>query len=219
MSKTPARSGYGYKRRRYGRRYGTRKYVTAQQVVKIAKAEVKREEKKELELKIADKAAGPTNITWAGTMVNLSNYISQGTGGFDNRVGDNINLKSLLMRWQVARSDNENSFRIVVFRWMSDSTPTAQSIFDTTGSLLSCLSPLEKDTAHSVQVLYDELVVVSTYTNARQVGKFYRKLGGKAQWTTGGTSGKGHVYMALVSDNGVTGVPFNYWCRIRFTDA
>lgn len=214
---TPTKSGYANKRRK--RRYiNKRKYVTAAQAARIAKSEVKKEEKKTVELKIADKGAGPILVTRAGVMVNLTNFISAGVNGFDNRIGDQINLKSWLFRYYVDRTDDVNCFRMVCFRWMSDSTPTVANIFDTTGSVLSVVAPLEKDTAHNVQVIFDELLTLSSATDTRQVGKIYRKLGGHAEWSTGSTSGKGQLYIAFISDAPITGCAIHYWSRVRFTD-
>lgn len=191
--------------------------MTYTQVARIAKQVYNKEEKVTVEVKRFRVYSNSINLTSAGTLFSLGS-ITAGTAS-NNRIGRQITLKSLLLRYSITQNGATNQNRIIIFRWNSDSQPTVPDVlpFD---SAIYWLEPINEDTLEDIQVLYDKMVVTGVSGTAAPVytDKVYLKLGGKCKFTTAGPD-NGSVWMYIASDQSVANFPYmQYYSRLSFTD-
>lgn len=174
---------------------------------------------KEVELKYIDTDhTTPQNITNAGIINHLS-ACAEGTG-YDERVGLKIKGKSLQIRFELIHSDSTNMIRVIVLRWFCSSTPTVADIIHAPAASTPWpLNPLNINNSKEIQILYDNLFALSTYTNANQVDKFYINKPMNISFETDDTRDNGHLYLLAISDSVASTHPtIGYWSRVRFTD-
>lgn len=222
MSATSKISSTRTRRYRSKRRY-YRKPKTGysyNQIRSIARKELMKEEKKNTELKYYDQALTSNAISSSGTIFALSN-MGQGNSN-DKRLGQQINPKSILMRFDLFASDSTNSIRLILFKWFDQASPSIATVLENT--TWPTLSPLNlTNSRRSIKVIYDNLVSTSISTEiTERVGKVYRKLAGKMNWADG-TSGSpmgGQLYLLAVSDSSAAPHPsLDFLSRLRFADA
>lgn len=158
-----------------------------------------------------------------GNSIDFSGEISQKLvdptqgNGFNQRIGDVINLQSIKIRGTVLVGSTTNYMRIVLFRWRSDSNldiPAVDKIFGSsyTGSGLAPYSPIEaeKSVREKFTVLGDKFVVCHQ-DKPLVAFNFNRKLNTKVYFNRAGQQGKGHIYMAFLSDDGAITYPAVTW--------
>lgn len=206
-----------FRRRRYRRRGGK---MTYNRVKAIARSEVKREERKTEELKAYALTDAGSSISATGTIFALSGTITQGVADYQ-RVGTQINLKNILIRFDITHSDSTQVVRVILFRWMAEGVPTSGSAIIEDTTVVPWLSPLSSQYAKFIQVIYDKSYSMSTNTDANVVGKIYKNLRGTASWTDGSASRiKGQLYLFVISDSAAVSHPtFKYSSKLRYTDA
>lgn len=186
-------------------------------IAKVANDVIVAREKKEVELKRYSYDQSYT-LSSTGTIINITPAIAEGTGA-DERIGDQITLKSFFLRFLLEVADTYNQIRFVIFRWHDDSSPTIAKVFAPLVNLLTyTMQPLNPDNAQNIQVLYDNLFQLDTYHPAALDKIFLNKGLGAAHWN-GTTAEKGQLYIAAVSDSNAVSHPSLYisW-RLKFTD-
>lgn len=164
------------------------------------------------------------NITNSGSfhVVTANATIANGSGK-GQRIGDAINLKSVLIRGELVFASGGveiNTVRIMLFRWFDDVVPNVESIF---GEVLpgSPYHALSRDEGSKIQMLYDKMFLINPNNSiaSRKLFHIYRRLRGKAEYYEDNTSKTGHLVLLFLSDSLATTHPttrFNV--RIRYTD-
>lgn len=210
----PYKNTYGKKRRKM------KLNRQDQKMLKIAKMAIKQSEVQDTELKLFDKEIVPgTNVTSAGFITVLSNTIATGVTN-KTRVGHQINMKSLLVRYNLTIGDTTNIIRCIVFRWNAPSSPSVTDILELipSSSIVWPLSPLKYEERMNIQVLYDQLHALSA-DNGSHVEKLYIKKDLKINWDDSANPINGHVYFLAISDSTSSFHPtIGLASRLRFID-
>lgn len=177
------------------------------------------------ELKYTDTAIGATTISDLGTIIAITEP-TLGTNDFNQRIGDKITLKGFQLKGYVrsnsASASPVQEFRFLIFRWNADSSvdfPTFSKLF---ASANNPRSLYEHDMRDKFTVLHDDYVLLTPNANsAFQMKKFeiFKKLNSNLMFVGSGTSGKGKLYLAMISFNPVSGPVMQYETRTWYTDA
>jgi len=196
-----------------GIKYNRRTGATAPGFVPKTKTEkvVHNVLRKTLEVKFLDTAANYANISAAGTLAQLTT-IAQGAGG-SQRVGDEVRLQKLILR--VAGYQNNttsvqlpNIVRVIVFRWneyTNATAPTGTAVLQvaSVGSIGQTItSPYCAVYLHSgdLQILHDSWHYTSLNSNSFAT-KIELDLDSELSFVAAATTGSGHLYLALFSDD------------------
>lgn len=213
---------FGKRRRRRRKRSNLDRKIAT-----VTKQVIAQQDKKELELKLYQRpeVVGAT-IDNAGVIYNLSSDMSQGVLN-NQRIGDQISLKSLLIRLQVQAADaaTYNTMRVIIFRWFCTGNPLSSSVLqNSVSTLIRPLSPLSISNSKQLQVLYDNIYQLSNSAavsiGAITVDKLYIKLRGHGQWQSNTTTPEqGQVYLLAISDSAAVDAPeLSFISRLRYTD-
>lgn len=193
------------------------------EIKSLAAASIRQYSRQTTELKSYDRTVVSTvvdNVT--GQMLTLTG-MAQGVAA-DGRIGNEVYVKGVLLRFQLIPNAAFNSVRCIVFRWNDKATPTAALILQSTSTSTGFLSALLRDSSQSFQVLYDEIIVVGTdQMNSIETRKVYLpKKGsglGQAVWNDAGNIVKGHIYAFFFSDSAAIDAPgLKLQGRVHFTD-
>lgn len=151
------------------------------------------------------------SVSDAGTVVDISAIAQSAAQSTDlTRIGDDLTLKAIELRWQVRYDDTNNLVRIMIFQ-TKDTFSTAPEPSDVLrnlfGTVRAPLAPLYFDARSRFKVLYDRLVTVgdqSPRSVARKVMIYPKKLARKKIHFYGGSSTHkvGGIYLLMVSDSG-----------------
>lgn len=164
--------------------------------------------------------------TYNGTLANLS-AITQGDTD-SNRDGDAAYLTSISYRYgvRVNTTATYNTCRIILFRWNISTdlaAPTIAQILDNPGYSNTPQSNYVEDTQRQkrFKILYDKTHTVATAGPYLISKKVHIKLRSKLSFVAGGTDGRGHIYMLVLSgDSGAANPPqFEYGSKLNFTDS
>lgn len=140
------------------------------------------------------------------------------------RDGDQLAVEWSECRYEVLvnTTDVSNMMRIIIFSWHFDDggqAPTPSLI------LQSSTTPLSSYNRDSVKekafsVLHDNLVAVYSGGIGNKVYNYRNHKKFKITFTSGGNTGKNHIYLLAVSDSAVTPFPIlNSYHRTQFLDA
>lgn len=197
----------------------------------------------------SDASATPY-VTANGVIMDVST-IFQGSAD-SSRVGDKCTLTSIEFRHQCYPNLNIAqwelySYRITIFIWKDDTTPTLTDIYDTTGGFtgtatyLTSLYPFNHDLKVKRKVLYDKsFTSVCEIVNNTQIGnsegghqfqnivipmtKLKNKLN-EINFISSTSNGVNKVYVLLSNNLAPTivpsvSLPFNHFisCRLNYTD-
>lgn len=156
-------------------------------------------------------------------MLLLSSTV-QGTADSGQRIGDEITIRNLELYFQLKVGSTNANIRVVVFQWKLDTTitgaPTNSAVLQTTGTLSELVSSYNHDEmSRSFTILYDQSFGLNTVDN----NTVFRRLKlypttKKIHYVNGSTTGIGHIYMYLFSDNVVNLAQCNYYTRLNFVD-
>lgn len=160
--------------------------------------------------------------TW--TAVDLS-AMPQGDGD-SQRVGDDIRMKKLLLRFRVTHNSTNGggALRIVVVQWRPNTlndTFDSSKIFQTDDDVDSF--PLW-DNRHAYKILYDKSVATPNQVdnlktiliNKTLVG---RKLGNKKiSFNDGATTGSNKIHLLFIASNATNPDTLDYEARSIYTD-
>lgn len=202
-----------------------KKKLSTKDVNTIAKKAIKRTLDSTLETKFVDTKANSTYDS-AGTVYDLTAFITQGTGDSGNRIGDKIIVRDAMVNFFVTYgSDTYNFVRVIMFQWhpISTSTPASGDILQDISSASTPMSPYIHDKRKQFRVLADQIVRPVFPTSPPMVTPVMQlrcRKPIKVGYTNAGTSGEGHIFLLVISDSGATGHPGVYWySRLEYTDA
>lgn len=156
-------------------------------------------------------------VSTSGYVQDLS-IITQTSTGDQNRIGDSITLTSMEVRYDWEVADTTNRVRLILFRWNDDGAPGVNDILLNTVSVPRCYASYNKDSRSKFNILYDKVMVVGQGSGTDNVKyrEFKRKLTGKINYSSGGTSGVKHVYLMAISDS-LTGNPtLAFYSRLNY---
>lgn len=127
---------------------------------------------------------------------------SQGAN-FSQRIGDDISMKGITIRFQLTHGDSINMVRVMVLKWFDAGSPLINSLLaPALSGFAAPLRPILWENRRKFRVLYDNLYAISTNTNSNIVEKIYLKNLGNAQFTPGGTANeRGSIYILFLSDS------------------
>lgn len=125
------------------------------------------------------------------------------------RDGDQIEMKSLSIGYQVTTGDPNNIVRLTFIQWFATSVPTVSEIFSDTSTIGLLMGGFAQDYRRTEQfkVLKDILVVVNSYS-PNVCGKFnIKNMRKRLGFLSGGTNGAGHIYYIMTSDSSAISHP------------
>ncbi len=151
------------------------------------------------------------------TMVNHDfTSIPQGTTS-SSRIGANIKLRSLKMKWVATLGDSTNLIRVLVFYWKPNDAvdvPQQSELFQNS----SILSQPLKINPNRFTLLADLLIQLDTYHPVK-TGEINLKLGSNVSFVPGVDTGMNHVYLSCFSDSaGVPNPTFEFVGCVTYTD-
>jgi len=157
------------------------------------------------------------SVTTAGSLFDLC-IIAQGDSDQD-RNGDRVMPQDVFLRVVCTPADTNDSFRVVLFKWVPNTTPTANQVILTVGAAVATLSGTTTDNAQLAVILYDKLLFLSQASNSNDgVDLFLRLPKTAIQFVAGSTVGTNHIYLLLISD-ATTHVSATYSAKLRYTDS
>lgn len=195
-----------------------KKLATIPQVRSIVKRALRSNEEEKYAI-----VHGSYSVSTTAGVYSLSNT-SQGSSG-GGHIGDECRLKSIEFRWDAIVADTTNFLRVILFVWKPNmtltGTPADTDVLKTTTPPNMITSCYEEDGEDMYRVLYDKVILLTTNgDNAIAVGKMYRKLNLKQDYTTSSSNCSNNIFLLLISDSGAVSHPtFNFTSRIAFTDA
>lgn len=178
------------------------------------------------EKKFLDQASGPTQIGYDAPVISLISMPVQGDS-VNTRDGDNLFIKSLRLKGQVATSGQDVRVRVIVFQWMEDnatSSPTASDILQDVTQYDILNSPYKINGPKHFKVLMDRRYVLDspgqTWSRLFQANlKLPQK---KIQFNAGLATGVGQVYVMTLSDTYTvasgSGGNVTWYSRLRYLD-
>lgn len=196
-------------------------------VVKIVKREI---------LRMAENKYHDFTIT--ANMVQTFNIqdtlmIAQSAGASTDvtRIGDNIQVTSLHIRYNVIASSTATSAhncRVLLIQWLEDTVPVAANILTNTGPGVACISDYNMDEFRKngiLKILFDKSHSVSASIGGpaitHHVNKHIKRFRHNLNFSTGGTTpNNGDIYLVFMSDTSTAAeVPvLSYYQRVQWTD-
>ena len=145
--------------------------------------------------------------------------------GDSNRVGDKINIKSMVIRGTLTEADTKNIVRIVIFQWYpvdSASIPVASQILASTGTW-GIVSPFIHDTRNQFGILVDKIYNLNSVSlpyrpfEIRVPLKYAKKQIG---FNAAGLFGSNHILALIITDSSASTHPtVSFYTRVYYTDS
>ena len=152
-----------------------------------------------------------------GGITNLTN-IPQGSKAYE-RIGLQIDLVSLQIRYLLYQSSTATVCRIIIFQWNRPSTPLITDLLEASTSAEDIVySPISINNGNYIRVLRDDMFHVGT-SNRWQTQKHFINLAPrKAHWLNdAGAVAEGHIYIYMASNHGLgTATQGAFYSRSRF---
>lgn len=170
--------------------------------------------------------SGASSVLYTGTIVSLTANLVRGDASVNECTGILIKPKKLTIRCTWSNAAPYNTYRMIVFRWMDSSSPTASGILQTSGSAFAPLSCLSWVNHKKIQVLYDHQDVlydhgatVAAKTHLIQVNPGSKPiqlpLSGAGQ-----TPQMDGLYLLLITDDAIAPTPVcDVYTALIYTDA
>lgn len=196
---------------------GLTKKQTAQITRKITNFYKKTTER---HLKHTDLATG---VGTTGVYLNLSS-ISQGDT-YLTRTGANIVCENLVIRFRFApnASAAQNTLRLIVFQWNHDNTldvPADTQVFEEIGTAEKVHLSAYKHDSRFMKVLYDKLYQPVVPTSSALCHTFTVPVKGKVvKYASGLSTGRDHIYMVVIANDGTNTGDFDGFAALTFFDA
>lgn len=216
---------YGAYKKRYARRGGRGRRVYKRRNLgsyinrKISTALDKNIESKFLDTNFDSGTGGVVSGTYVITKLTATVL-----GQFDNggRIGDIISMKNLQMRFNMVAADTANRIRVSVIRWMDDdgfNPPTSGQIYQS-GNIQSFFN-MDSLKAGKFKVIHDKCYDIDVSDALQLQIKLFKKLyKQKVKYTSGGSTGTGHLFFIYTSDSGVVPHPtIDVTSRLVYKDA
>lgn len=226
-------------------KYKTRKpYVKKNAVQKIARAEAKKVMERDLEekrlLQYSSPGAGSHGYVQFGASVALGAVQQSCTFGAlqgindEEYIGDKIKPTGLKIHWTVLAStgDAYNNFRLIVVQVKGGGTPSVDNILESTGNMLTPMSPWDNSYRDTYKVLYNHIDVVHQISsgsapmsaNCTKRGVIYipgKKFSQVHFTNTGlGNVSSNQIAFFAISDSTAANHPtIGYWVELTYTDA
>lgn len=162
-------------------------------------------------------------VPFTGTVAHLS-IISQGAAN-DQRNGLSVLCRSIYIRGSVENQHTTaTSSRFIVFIDKNDSDGTIPSNINlllqasSVGTTQAPNSMLNRDNLGRFKILSSKMINTSPTDLARNF-KFFIPLRHHIRWDTAGSTSKGHIYFAIVSNQSAPNAPvITYTTRISYYD-
>lgn len=221
----------------YKRKYkGKYKKSLAKKVNTLFK--IVKQQKPELKYKETYNISGTNFFTTAGTLLDLTDNISQGTGDSGARIGDQIYLKSLNMRFRVTLpSAGETTVcRLIVFTMLrnpdsviadaSVANLLLESTYNNTAEV--ALSTRDFDNRKAFKTHYDRTFTINSSDAILDVSKFIHvsvkipKMCAKVQYSNASSTAATNNQLYCLCLGGLSGantVYSSYVSRLTYTDA
>lgn len=200
-------------------------------IKKIARIEAKKVVSKKVESKVYDRSNSAFNIDYnmSSSVFSMTGSMVPGTleGQF---IGDSIEPTHLRIKWTFETVDFTNICRVIVLQDIAGSgVPTANTLFQSAGNIITPLSAYNTAYNQTYKILYDEFFVgvygaygTNSYKisgDIRITSKKLRKVGflggaGNSDVTSGA------LYLCFVSDSSNVTPPIGqYYSRLYYKDA
>lgn len=213
-------------------------------VPRATKVAIERAITKKLEVKYSQSSTGIQNVFSSGTTAgsfwtDITSFISQGAGDFNNRIGDQISLNLLSLNYTIftpaaATATPSNVVRVMVIQYCrDDNTPLSTQLFRTNSLLVAnqynAYGMRNRDYLKFYKVIYDQRHVVITNTaaatavppNYRVDVKTHIPLKKIVHYIAGGTVSENGIWLFAIGDQGTTVQNPNFaanW-QLTYTDA
>jgi hypothetical protein len=174
--------------------------------------------------------ASSTSTTASGEVYNLlSNLSRSNVAGVNSLQGNLIKVSKISLKGNFLMSQTAgNVCRVILFRWMDATLPTASGVTTYAGSgSVSPYAPILWTNVHKIKVLFDKIVPLS-FKGGATIGEFETILSGASlppvQFPSGGTSGltpqMNGLFVLTISDDLVVSYPVaTFVAEILYTDA
>lgn len=225
MNPTQKAGNSKMRRRRVRTRKGDR-HIKA-----IARIEAKKAVAKKVESKVFDYSVLAATVDWSAstTIFNITNGIVRGTGENDF-IGDSLMPTHIRIKWACVCKDNTNLLRVVVIQNKAGGVPLGATLFQTSGSVNTPLSPYDSSYSKTYRVLFDEFYSMvgsvddpPTMTGTSQITGDIRILSKKLRpisFNTAGAVTTGDIWLIFVSDSGLPANPIvQFFSRLYYKDA
>lgn len=173
-------------------------------------------------MKYHDQNPASFSVSTTGSIQNLINVNAQGTGDFQERIGDQISLKHITVSCTLAKADATNYFRLVLFSWFADNNVDAPALL----SILNAgivTSPYNWDLIHArkFKVHYSKVIPVNDISRPSVPVLIRKKLNHKIRFNGGTSTGRGILYLLFLTDSSATPHPTvtDLYSRITYQDA
>lgn len=192
--------------------------------LRAVKSTVNKTLNQRVEKKFHDSNNSASTPSYSGAITTI-NDVAAGTSDVQ-RVGDELRMRSLKLRYAITPGDATNMVRAIVFQWFDDTTPTLASILEITGDVLAPLSPYKHDLQYSkpkmFHVLHDKLYTVDTTTHTQVLGgcDIRRFANRRVHFTEGSsTPDNNRLMLAFISDSAAVNHPsVSYYARLSYDD-
>lgn len=158
-------------------------------------------------------------LSYSGVVEDIS---AMARGDSDsNRDGDRCLPISLDLSYVIYGETYSSVYRMIVFRWLENTTPTVADILLSSGSGYSVTSGYQHDQRGLFNILYDKTHTVSNNGGSELVHvKRHLKMAKKQiDYSAGGTTGSNKIYVLGITDRSLaTSATVAYISRLNFTD-
>lgn len=182
---------------------------------KIAFSAIKKNDAREVERKYKDLINPSQVVGSTGYLTSLTSTISVGPA-FDQRIGMDIKVTSLQLRYTVTFNDPINFMRVILFRWFDDDVPTISDVLESNVPY-SALA-INTLTGKKMQVLHTNLIALSEGSVPNTVQEEYFSGNYHCSWDKTINPDHGHFYLYAITDSSVSGPNLKFYSRVRFTD-
>lgn len=159
-------------------------------------------------------------VDWLGGLNSFTDIV-QGSAQ-TQRVGDELRLKSIDLRYQIACADTTQCMRIIVFQWFQNTVPTVNNILYSNGTAQAPFGALNFEQRRNYRILYDRmhsLDIITEIQNGVHVRIWKIPKRNIVFTTTGTTVGNNKCYIYFISDSSVAPHPTLTWqIRVNYTD-
>lgn len=188
---------------------------------------VRSELSKYIEPKVCHYSFG-AQVSANGTVISLTNALSQGDAAIDNYTGYRIKPVRLQLNCSVSTDQTFSTVRLMVFRWKDSSTPSPSGVLDAIGSGWASHSNVFWPNTGKVAVLFDHMLALKPRVSSGYDNQEFRidlDLSNQPtiylpQGTTGASPQLNGLYVIMASDDLIANFPAFVWrSRLTFTDA
>lgn len=190
---------------------------------------------KQTTVKLAEKkyrlstSNGGQTVDATGTVTCISN-IPQGDSD-EERIGDQIYLRSIEVMWDAVVYDTYNFLRLMIIQWFPQVTDTSGTspisianniLFDGTSDVENYNMPYYHDNRYQFRVLYDKTITVNTDMPATRRHHFHITKGFKRKiqyYGSSTTNGMNQIFVIKISDSTAASHPtINSAFKLNFSD-